>query len=256
MTLRARRIAAPAAVLAVLLALGLGAGTASAEETGRNAWCFRPYLLWTPVLTEAYVPTIHCEARELPADEAAQWSGPRLAAPAVAPEDWSLPARSLRSTRWGWVHEYNASSGVAYVYGEMSRVRGESPPGGDATVDVVLSVACDATGALHVSLVSDVVPLEDAHAIVWWTDRGNYRHAERWDAEEISAGSRFFRGWASAPDRLWAAISRSSQLYVLIFGDRSWRSAEADVRRINQLTVVEILDYCGQDDPAGDAANG
>ena len=51
MKLRAMRMIAPIAVLGAMLALGMGVG--SAEETGTNAWCYRPYILWQPVLTEA-----------------------------------------------------------------------------------------------------------------------------------------------------------------------------------------------------------
>lgn len=252
MTPHATRTAIAAAVLGVLLALGTGAGTGSAEETGPNAWCYRPFVIWQPVLTEAYVPSIHCEERELPAgDTGAQWSSERLAELAVAPDGWSLPARSVRSTRWGWVHEYDASSGLTYVYGEMSRVRDQS---GSTSAEVYLSVVCDVAGKLHASIVSDVAPVDSAHSVVWWTDYGRYRHAERWDAEEIADEPDLFRAWAESPNQLWAAIRASSRLHVLIFGDRAWRSAEAHVLRINQLDVVEMLDYCGQDDRAEDAA--
>ena len=232
--------------------MDLASASVRPEETGTNAWCYRPYILWQPVLTEAYVPTIRCEERELPAGDGTQWTGPEIAEPAVAPEDWSLPTRSVRSTRWGWTHEYDASTGLSWVYGEMSRVQGQSPPGANSAADVILSVVCAETGDLHLSLVSDVAPLEGAHSVVWWTDRGEYRHVERWDADELEEGSDFFRAWASSPDRLWAAISDSSRLHVLIFGDRSWRSAEAFVSRINQLDIVEMLDFCGQDQPSPD----
>ncbi len=63
-------------------------------------------------------------------------------------------------------------------------------------------------------------------------------------------GSAFYCAWTPFPEQLWAAIRDSSRLYVLVFGDRSWRMAEAFVSRINLLHVVKQLDYCGQDERA------
>ena len=242
--MRPARIFISCTVLILLLAVGVG--TASADETGPSAWCFRPLLVWYPVETEAFVPQIHCEIRELPQDEGARWSSDRTAELAVAPDEWSSPARSIRSTRWGWVHEYDGSTGETYVYGEMKRT--------NTAAKIYLSVLCSESGALHLSIASDVAPLEGSHAVVWWTDRGEYRRAERWDAEELSDESEFFRSWAPAPNRLWAAIRDSSRLHVLVFGERSWFSANAYVARINQLDVVEMLDYCGQDEQADEPA--
>ena len=70
--MRRWNVALGCALLTVLLAAGIG--TASAEETGSNAWCFRPIVVWFPVAAEAYVPQIECEERELPSSGPAQWS--------------------------------------------------------------------------------------------------------------------------------------------------------------------------------------
>ena len=237
-------VTAVTALLTALLAAGIG--TASAEETGPNAWCFRPSVAWFPVAAEAYVPRIECEERELPTGGPAEWSSDAMPELAVAPDDWSLPTRSLRLTRWRWAHEYDAATGETYIYGEMRRKQGQSPTGGTQPV-VYLSVACSESGTLHLGILSDVAPLDGSHSVVWWTNRNEYRRAEIWEAEQLPDGSAFYRAWAPFPDHLWAVIRDSSWLYVIVFGDRSWQMAEAYVTQINQLDVVEQLDYCGQD---------
>ena len=253
--MRPGRISISLALTVLTAALAAGIGTASAEEQGPNAWCFRPLLIWHPIElepsieTQSFVPSIHCEVRELPADDGTRWSSERTPEFAAAPDGWSLPTRSIRSTRWGWVHEYDASTGETYVYGKMKRTDS------NGTADIYLNAFCSASGALHLSLGSDVAPVAGSHSVVWWTDRGQYRRAERWDAEEISDGSEFFRSWAPSPHQLWAAIRDSSRLHVLVFGERSWYSANAYVARINQLDIVEMLDYCGQDERFGEAAD-
>lgn len=230
-----------------ILLFALAAGIASADEAGVNGWCFRPTVIWHSVPdTEAYVPSITCQERDLPSGDGDQWSSETTADIATAPDDWTLPERSIRqTTRCGWVHEYDASTGRSYVYGPMDRNDGHSPT--DKTQpDVYLSVGCSASGDLGLSLISDAAPLDGAHAIVWWTDRSQYRRAEVWEAEELSEGSDFYRAWAPGSAELWAEIRDSSRLYVLIFGQRSWHFAEAFVQRINQLDIVEMLDYCSQ----------
>ncbi len=241
--MRRWNVALGCALLAVLLAAGIG--TASAEETGPNAWCFRPIVVLFPVAAEAYVPQIKCEERELPSSGPAQWSSEAAAEIALAPDGWSLPTRSLRLTRWGWAHEYDASTGETYIAGEMRRKLGQSPTP-DTQPVVHLSVACSESGELHLGLLSDVAMLDGTHAVVWWTDRSEYRRAETWSAEQLSNGSAFYGAWSPFPEQLWAAIRDSAWLYVLVFGDQSWQMAEAFVTRINQLDVVEQLDYCGQ----------
>ena len=240
--------------LLVVLGIGATSSSATAEETGPSAWCFRPALIWHPVAAEAYIPVISCTVRELPADDGL-WSSEMTAELAVAPDDWTLPTRSISTTRWGWTHEYDAATGGTYVFGEMQRKQGASPTTATEP-DVYLSVICDVSGSLHLSLASDVAPLEGSHSVVWWTDRSEYRRAETWDAEELTDGSAYFRAWAPAPNELWAEIRDSSRLYVIVFGERSWRMAEAFVTRINQLDIVDMLDYCGQDERPEPAAEG
>jgi hypothetical protein len=236
------------AAIGVLLAVGFGA--ASAEETGPNAWCFRPWLQWVPVATEAYTPQISCEERELP-QGGDRWSSEVTAAIEAAPEGWSPPDRSQSErTRWGWTHAYDASSGNTLIFGKMKRQDGRSPTGSNAGPDVWLSAECVGAGDLRLSLVSDVAPLHGEHAVIWWTDRAEYRRAETWSTGQLAAESDAFRAWSPFPNQLWAEIRNSSRLYVLVFGERSWRMAEAYVARINQLDVLEQLDYCGQDERA------
>ncbi len=164
--MRLRSIAPVFAALTALLAVGLG--TASAEETGPNAWCFRPAIYWLPVATESYAPRIECEERELPSGGPAQWSSEATAELALAPDGWSLPSRSQgERTRWGWTHGYDASSGNTWIYGEMQRKQGESPSGSNAQPDVWLSVGCAESGELRLLLSSDVEPLHGEHAVVW-----------------------------------------------------------------------------------------
>lgn len=245
--MRLRKIALGCALLTALVAAAIG--TASAEETGPNAWCFRPIVVWFPVAAEAYVPQIECEERELPSSGPARWSSEAAAEIALAPDGWSLPTRSLRLTRWGWMHGYDASTGQTFIAGDMRRKQGQSPT--PVTQPVVqLSIACSKSGELHLGVLSDVAPLEGTHAIVWWTDHSEYRRAEIWDAEQLPDGSAFYRAWAPFPEQLWAAIRDSSWLHVLVFGEQSWHMAEAFVTRINQLDVVEQLDYCGQNQRA------
>lgn len=241
--------------LALILLAAVGMGAASAEETGPSAWCFRPSVFWIPVTTEAYVPQIRCEQRELPRG-GEQWSSEITAELAVAPDGWSLPTRSQgERTRWGWTHGYNASSGDTWIYGEMKRTEGRSPAGSTAPPNVYLSVGCSTRG-LWLSLASDVDPLHGRHAVVWWTDASEYRRAESWETEETAPGSEFFRAWAPSPEQLWAEIRESTWLYVLVFGDQSWQMAEAFVSRINQLDVLRTLDYCGQDQRVEPATGG
>lgn len=246
--MRLRNIAPLCAALTALLATGLG--TVSAEETGPNAWCFRPAIYWIPVATESYAPRIECEPRELP-QGGAQWASDIAAELAVAPDGWSLPRRSQgERTRWGWTHGYDASGGNAWIYGEMRGKDGQSPVGANAPPDVWLSISCPESGQLRLSLLSDVEPLHGEHAVVWWTDRGEYRRAETWKTRQPSPEFDQFIASAPFPNQLWAEIRDSSRLYVLIFGDQSWRMAEAFVSRINQLDVLKTLDYCGQNQRA------
>ncbi len=99
---------------------------------------------------------------------------------------------------------------------------------------------------LHLGLTSDAAMLDGQHAVVWWTDNSEYRRAELWDAEELSTSSDLFYASAPEPRSLWAELRDSSKLHVVIFGERSWHVADADVSRISDLAVVEVLDYCGQ----------
>lgn len=243
--------------LTVTVLLGAGLGSASAEELGPNAWCFRPWIAWTwvPLATEAYIPQIHCQQRELPQGTEA-WSSDVAAELAVAPEGWTLPARSQgERTRWNWTHGYEAGSGRTWIFGEMKRGDGESPRGSNASPDVFLSVGC-ASGEFWLSIVSDVEPLHGEHSVVWWTDRGEYRRAETWRTDQPQPTADVFRATAPFPNQLWAEIRDSTWLHVMIFGDQSWRQAKAHVLRINQLGVLRTLDYCGQDQQAEAEAGG
>lgn len=225
--------------LAIGTALAVCA-TASAEETGTDAWCYRPSLIWRFVPDiEAYTTSITCEERKL-------WSSETTAELAVRPDDWTTPSRAVSErTRWGWVHGYDAATGEAYVLGRMHRRDGQSPTE-DTQPTVYLSVQCSPGGVLHLGLTSDAALLDGQHAVVWWTDRSEYRRAELWNAEELSTSSDLFLASAPEPSALWAEIRDSSKLHVVIFGERSWHVADADVSRISDLAVVEILDYCGQ----------
>lgn len=172
------------------------------------------------------------------------WSSETTAELAVRPEDWTPPSRAVtETTRWGWAHAYDADTGEAYVLGPMNRRDGQSPT---QNTRVILSVQCSPDGVLHLGLTSDAAMLDGQHAVVWWTDNSEYRRAELWNAEALSPDSDLFYASAPAPSALWAEIRDSSKLHVLIFGERSWHSADVNVARISQLAVVEILDYCGQ----------
>ena len=231
--------------LAIGTALAV-APTAEAEETGTDAWCYRPSLIWLVVPDiEAYATSITCEERELPGGGKA-WSSETTAELAIRPDDWTTPSRAVSErTRWGWVHGYDAATGEAYVLGPMNRRDGQSPTQ-DTQPNVYLSVQCSPDGALHLGLTSDAAMLDGQHAVVWWTDNSEYRRAELWDAQELSPGSNVFLASAPEPSALWAEIRDSSKLHVVIFGERSWHIADANVSRISELAVVEVLDYCGQ----------
>ena len=201
----------------------------------------------------SYVWTFAAETVRLLKDAAGdsaydRWSSETTAELAVRPEDWTPPSRAVpNTTRWGWVHGYDAASGEAWVLGSMNRRDGQSPTQ-DTQPNVYLDVQCFPDGALHLGLTSDAAMLDGQHAVVWWTDNSEYRRAELWDAQELSPSSNVFVASAPAPRALWAEIRDSSKLHVLIFGERSWHAADADVSRIGELAVVEVLDYCGQPD--------
>ena len=232
-------------------ALAIGTAVAVAqtdgtEETGTDAWCYRPSLIWRFVPDiDAYATSITCEERELPGGGKA-WSSETTAELAIRPDDWTMPGRAVRErTRWAWVHGYDAATGEAYVLGPMRRRDGQSPTE-DTQPTVYLSVQCSPGGALHLGLTSDAALLDGQHAVVWWTDNSEYRRAELWDAQEVPDVPNVFLASAPEPSALWAEIRDSSKLHVVIFGERSWHMADADISRISDLAVVEVLDYCGQ----------
>ena len=187
------------ALLTVLLAAGdrYGLGT---RETGPNAWCFRPIVVWWPVAAEAYVPQIECEDRRAAHRRAGGvWSSDATAELAFAPDGWSLPTRSLRLTRWGWAHEYDALDRSDLHRRRdcgASRVSRQLPIPSPSSTSAS-PVPSPAT--LHVGVLSDVAPLEGTHAVVWWTDRSEYRRAEIWDAEQLPDGSDFYRALGPVP---------------------------------------------------------
>ena len=245
------------AVFAALLALGLG--LALADEVGPNAWCFRPTLHWhlVPDTEDAYVPSIVCEQRELPQTEETA-DGPidafSLASTATIlerPDDWSPPAQSIVwAERWSWSYEYDASEGTAYVSHDLRRLA--TSVGQPAAV---FFAGCGGNG-IYMGFAIDFEPRDDQIAVVWWTDGGDDRHVDLWDAARFDDDGDIYLVYVPDPVQRWAEIRNAAVVYVAFYGRNAWHIGSLSTTYIHRLGVHEVIDYCGQgaEEPASDPA--